>query len=320
MKNTFIIILLVIFSINISLATNFIKGETYRNNVKNVFGTKMMVSFPPGKWEVKKIVNDTIYSYVDFKNVEEGAWFYIAIPNQNISGDYFRSSGVKKCQSDDEYKVHATGLNRSQLQTSYCIKSDSSWLVVEVAAMKKKGNPLFWGRYLAYYPVRNSNADSLDKRTLDRIGKILMNVFKNNIRGKSGSYSGSEMLMKTTNYSSSSTSSTSPTSSASSTSKNLSSVAKKEVCFRSTKSNGLGWEDINSKYGDYVKEAFNRKLSLYECRKLTDRFPKVETVTETLSEESSVKDKLKELKSMLDEGLINQELYDTKSAKLLEDF
>ena len=53
---------------------------------------------------------------------------------------------------------------------------------------------------------------------------------------------------------------------------------------------------------------------------MTDRFPKVETVTETLSEESSVKDKLKELKSMLDEGLINQELYDTKSAKLLEDF
>jgi len=37
-------------------------------------------------------------------------------------------------------------------------------------------------------------------------------------------------------------------------------------------------------------------------------------------EDSSIKDKLRELKSMLDEGLISQELYDTKSTKLLEDF
>jgi hypothetical protein len=41
---------------------------------------------------------------------------------------------------------------------------------------------------------------------------------------------------------------------------------------------------------------------------------------ETTSEKPGVKNKLKELKAMLDEGLISQELYDTKSAKLLEDF
>ena len=308
MKNIITIISLVIFSINISLATDFIKGNTYQNNVKNVFGTKMTVSFPPGKWEVTKIVNDKLYSYIDFKNAEEGAWFYIAIPYKNIAGDRFRVSGVKKCKNNSEYKVHATGLERLPVETSYCIKSNSSWLVVQIHAMKKKGNPLFWGRYQAVYPVRNSNVNSLDKETLERIGKTLMNVMRNNISGKSGFYSGSEMLMKTTNYSSTSTS------------KNLSSVAKKELCLRSTKSNGLGWVNINSKYGDYVKEAFNRKLSLYECRKLTNRFSKVETLTETLSEESTVKDKLKELKAMLDEGLISQELYDTKSAEFLENF
>ena len=312
MKNIFIIIFLIIFSIKFSLASDFIKGKTYQNNVKNVFGTKMMVSFPSGKWKVTKIVNDKLYSYVDFKNTEEGAFFYIAIPNKNISGDYFRSSGVKKCKNDSEYKVHATGLERLRLETSYCISSDSSWLKVQVDAIKKKGNPLFWGRYMAYYPVRNSNVNSLDEETLDRIGKTLMDVMRNNYGGKPGFYSGSEILMKTANYNSSSSSSSS--------SKNLSSVAKKELCLRSTKSNGLGWENMNSKYGDYVKEAFNRKLSLYECRKLTNRFPKVETVTETLSEGSTVKDKLKELKAMLDEGLISQTLYDEKSAKLLEDF
>jgi multidrug efflux pump subunit AcrB len=44
------------------------------------------------------------------------------------------------------------------------------------------------------------------------------------------------------------------------------------------------------------------------------------TVVEKTSEEPDVKDKLKELKAMLDEGLISQEQYDTKSTKLLEDF
>ena len=311
MRNLLATVGIIIFSINTSFAFSFIKGEIYQNSVKNVFGTKMTVSFPSGEWVAQKIVNDETYSYVDFKNFEEGSWFYIAIPNRNISGDYFRSSGVKKCQSDNEYKVHATGLDRSQLQTSYCIKSDSAWLVVQVNAIKKKGNPLFWGRYMMYYPVRNSNADSLGKKTLDGIGKTLMNVIRNNISGKSGSYSDSEMLVKTASYNSSS---------ASSTAKNLSSVTKKEVCLRSTKSNGLGWEDISSKYGDYVKEAFKRKISLYECRKLTDRFPKIETIEEIYSESSNVKDKLRELKAMLDEGLISQEQYDTKSTKLLEDF
>ena len=314
MRNILIIIIgIIIFSINISLATNFIKGETYQNNVKNVFGTRMMVSFPSGKWKVEKIVKDGIYSYVDFKNAEEGAWFYVGIPNQTIAGDYFRSSGVKKCKRDNEYKVHATGIDRSQIQTSYCIKSDSSWLVVQVNALKMQGSPLFWGRYMAYYPVRNSNADSLDKSTLDRVGKILMKVIRNNIDGKPGSYKGSERLMKVASYNSS-------YNSTSSTSKDFSSLSDKEICSRATVSNGLGWENVNSNFGNYVKEAFKRKISLYECRKLTDRFPKTERIAEIDSEEYSLKDKLKELKSMLDEGLISQELYDSKSTKLLENF
>ena len=73
-------------------------------------------------------------------------------------------------------------------------------------------------------------------------------------------------------------------------------------------------------HGDYVNVAFKRNLSLIQCRKLTGRLPKTEKITETKLEKSSVKDRLIELKSMLDDGLISQELYDKKSAKLLEDF
>ena len=45
MKNIFIIIFLIIFSIKFSLASDFIKGKTYQNNVKNVFGNKGIVRY-----------------------------------------------------------------------------------------------------------------------------------------------------------------------------------------------------------------------------------------------------------------------------------
>ena len=80
---------------------------------------------------------------------------------------------------------------------------------------------------------------------------------------------------------------------------------------------------MDSRYDIHVREAFNRNLSLYDCRKLTDRFPKVEV--ESSSEEKSdssidVESKLRSLKRLLDEGLISQEQYDEKSSKILDDF
>ena len=103
----------------------------------------------------------------------------------------------------------------------------------------------------------------------------------------------------------------------------LKSTSNKEVCLRATKSNGLEWESMGSRYDTYVREAFNRNLSLYDCRKLTDRFPKVEI--ESSSEKNidsnvDIESKLKSLKHLLDEGLISQEQYDEKSSKILDEF
>ena len=47
---------------------------------------------------------------------------------------------------------------------------------------------------------------------------------------------------------------------------------------------------------------------------------KTSNVVEETLNFSSTKDKLRELKSMLDEGLISQEQYDEKSSKILEEF
>ena len=195
--------------------------------------------------------------------------------------------------------------------------------MIELDGMTLRGTGIFSGYYNIFYPVKKSIVASLSKDKLESIGISFMQAFRKNVKGQAGDYSAVKELLSFNDNLENSTSSYNSTSSNSKyvpLSKSMSSLSDKEVCTRATVSNGLGWENVNSNFADYVKEAFNRKLSLYECRKLTDRFPKTETIAETESEESSLKNKLKELKSMLDEGLISQELYDTKSAKLLEDF
>jgi hypothetical protein len=308
--------------VNLSLANNFIKGEIYQNNIKNVFGTKVTISFPPGKWKVVKTSNfSQLYTNTEFRNTKDGAVLKIGLPNQTISGKF--TSRIKKCKYDNEYTLHATGIIRSGLHSRYCIKSDKNWLMIELDGMTLRGTGIFAGYYNIFYPVKKSIVASLSKDKLESIGISFMQAFRKNVKGQAGDYSAVKELLSFNDNLQNSTSSYNSTSSNSKyvpLSKSMSSLSDKEVCTRATVSNGLGWENVNSNFADYVKEAFNRKLSLYECRKLTDRFPKTETIAETESEESSLKNKLKELKSMLDEGLISQELYDTKSAKLLEDF
>ena len=325
MRNILIIIGTIIFSINISLATNIIKGEIYQNHIEKVFGTKMTVSLPPGKWKAVEITPQKNWTSVEFDNNIDGALFYISIPNTIIAGDYFASSGVKKCKNKNDngekYNVHATGLIRNALQTSYCIEDidyadGGGWLHIGLHAQKSKGSPLMDAYYNAYYPKKFSNTNALDKKQLESIGKSLMKVFKNNVQGKPGDYTMATQLLDFANTSSD-ISSTSNSSSSS-----LSNSSDMVVCAKAITLSGVGWDLQNANKIEYIKEAKSRKLTLESCRSLTGRIDYVtsETVVETTSEEPDLKVKLKELKAMLDEDLISQEQYDTKSTKLLEDF
>ena len=320
-KNILILTLLFIIKSNSVYAIDLKQGEIFQGNINNIYNTNVTISLPPGKWLATNVKKDGSYSYIDFENKQDNAYFYLTIPNTIIAGDYFRSSGVKKCKSKnengDKYSVHATDLVRGGLQVSYCIQNvifsdGNSWLNIMLHAQKSKGNPLMDAYYNVYYDEKYSNIKSLDKRQLDEIGKSLIRTMKNNIGGKPGDY---RMASQLVDYSNSSTQVTSSVSNSSSSSK-LKSLSDKEICLRATTTNGLGWEMVGSKFGDYVKEAFRRNIALSECRKLTDRFPK----SDISDGNSSIKDKLKELKVLLDDGLISQELYDIKSAKLLEDF
>ena len=297
----------------------------------------MTVSLPPGKWKAVEVTTRKQYTSVEFDNNIDDALFFISIPNSIIAGDYFRSSGVKKCKNKndngDKYKVHATGLIRNALQISYCIEdidyaNGGGWLHIGLNAEKKKGSPLMSAYYDVYYPQKFSNINALSKKQLEAIGKSLMKVFKNNVQGKPGDYTMATQLLNftstseiTSNVTRSLTDSYIAKSTSDSSSSSLSNSSDMVVCAKAITLSGNDW-DLRSAKIEYVKEAKSRKLTIENCRSLTGRLDYVtsKTVVETTSEEPGMKDKLKELKSMLDEGLISQELYDTKSTELLKDF
>lgn len=321
-------IILVSFLFLITSTSIFAKslkqGEVLQDNIHNIYNTNVTISLPPGRWVVNKIKKDRDYSQIDLKNVKDNAYLYLTLPHTILSGDYFRSSGVKKCKNKNEngtkYLVHATGLIRGKLQVSYCIQEvtftkDGTWLNVSLEAQKVKGSPLIHAFYNVYYEKKFSNINSLDKRQLDEIGKSLIRMMQNNIVGKPGDY---RMATQLTNFNNTS-SDISSTSNSSSNS--LSNSSDMVVCAKAITASGMKWETRSART-DYVKEARSRKLTIENCRSLTGRLDFVvsKKAKEVKSNDSNLKNKLKELKAMFDEGLISQELYETKSNELLKDF
>ena len=323
MRNILIIIGTIIFSINISLATDIIKGEVYQNHLNKVFGTKMTVSLPPGKWKAVEVTVRKQYTSVEFDNNIDGALFFISIPNTQIAGDYFLSSGVKKCKNKndngDKYKVHATGLIRNALQISYCIEdidyaNGGGWLHIGLNAEKKKGSPLMSAYYDVYYPQKFSNINALNKNQLEVIGKSLMKVFKNNVQGKPGDYTMATQLLNFANTSSSSNSANT-----SSLNENkLEGISDGFACRKATSIDGMKWENIDSKFGDYVTEAFRRNLSLKECRQLTGRKPSDVNENTKPVDSTDIESRLKKLKKLYDDDLIDKKLYDEKKREIIE--
>ena len=332
MKKIYLIIFTFLLGINLSLANNFIKGDVYQNNFYDALGTGVTISFPPGEWKATKVSKKPNYTYINFKNIKKGAFMNLTLPNRQMGG-YFRK-GIDKCKSKKDkgnlYKVHSAGALRERLAVSYCIQSvdfenNDSYLNILLEAQRRQGTPLIHAFYVLWYPKKYSNVETLSKNQLKAIGESITEAFKNNINRNPGDYSAIKELLSFNDNLENSTSSSYTNSYTVSTDTNnvneLVDLSNAFVCRKSTSLDGMKWESIDSKFSNYVTEVFRRNLSLKECRKLTGRKPsEVNEKTKPADSIGSIKGKLEELKAMLDEGLISQELYDTKSTKLLEDF
>ena len=144
------------------------------------------------------------------------------------------------------------------------------------------------------------------KATIQSIGSRIFDEVKKNKSGDLSFLSNRLDFNKSSSFTSNYTSDYS-----SQTESKYQSLSNKEICIKATKLDGSGWMPSHS--NDHVKEAWSRDLNINECRVLTGRkIAKKDT--------SSLKDKLMELKSLFDEGLITQDQYDKKSNEILESF
>ena len=64
----------------------------------------------------------------------------------------------------------------------------------------------------------------------------------------------------------------------------------------------------------------NPELLIEYCNPDQQNDPSNNSIVSSVDEDISIRDKLNELKSMLEEGLITQEQYNDKSSKILDEF
>ena len=102
--------------------------------------------------------------------------------------------------------------------------------------------------------------------------------------------------------------------------KSLSNISKYSLCKESLNIGLNDWIETNN----YVQESWNRGLSVDECRRtvMIEEGLSSDLVIESndTSSANNAKNKLIELKNLLNEGLITQDQYDKKSTEILDQF
>ena len=97
----------------------------------------------------------------------------------------------------------------------------------------------------------------------------------------------------------------------------LANLSAYNLCKKSLNLDQSGWVKTNN----YVQEAWARGLSIDGCRQAIIKEEGVVTNSNSQAvSDSSPVSKLKELKDLLDEGLISQDQYDQKSEEILDSF
>ena len=193
-------------------------------------------------------------------------------------------------------KTKIRGINN----TEWCVFDDGEYIEFRNYTAQN-----FSSYYHAYYIDKILLRDT-SKSTIQSIGSQIFDQVRKNKAGDLSFLSNRIDLNKSSSFTSNYTSDYS-----SQTESKYQSLSNKEICIKATKLDGSGWMPSHS--NDHVKEAWSRDLNINECRVLTGR--KI-----AKKDNSSLKDKLIELKSLLNEGLITQDQFDKKSNEILDSY
>jgi hypothetical protein len=313
MRYSVLTLILVFFFSTESFAVNKFKvGEYYSGVIKEAYLNTNDIPLPPGDWRVDDVRIDNQRMYASgWLDGPEGSWIWFSLPLRNQESVKWTANNAE-CKNSIVKGGSKGVLGQTSIWciSDYKFEGDNTKYIQAMFRITQKKSMIL--EY--FYPKRYMK--KLSKSEYEKFGnmmyKSIQDAFKGN--GKPLDYLSAVWIENDPSFSSNTSSSI--------TKKNYSSFSDKFICSRATLNDGSGWVQSMQAIDDYVREAWSRSLTIYDCRVLTGRKPLSEAnkVEETSTDSSSVKSKLKELKSMLEEGLITQDDFDKKKNELLEEF
>ena len=290
-----------------TLPSNAIKLEenkTYSGTIKD--NHRNNIPLPPGEWLLTEIKNEKLRGKgvtagtVDysFSNPKIGYVYYFGPTGTSASADHWAGRKTPSvCEGNPiAGKTRISGINNFE----WCAWDDGNYIdFVNYTALN-------FEQYYHSYSIKKSLLSNTSKSTIQSIGSQIFDQVKRNKAGDLSFLSNRLDFNKSSSFTSNYTSDYT-----SQTESKYKSLSDKDICIKATQLDGRGWMPSHS--NDYVKEAWSRDLNINECRVLTGRKIAKESKNE-------IKDKLNELKSLVDEGLITQDQYDKKSSEILEEF
>ena len=309
-------LLLILFTFLIlnveSIAANKLEiGDTYSGTLTKLYWHKNTLMLPPGNWKLTELDKGTHMisgnASLTFENTKNSGIIYAYLGLSDENGIRWLGDLSYFASCADENKIIAKGKGKthssSQGKSYWCVSKDGSYTTISIHKNATR-------HYSIHYNFPSSQIN-LSKVDAERAGKEVFAAVEKAFKGNKNV---DLNFLKT--YYNKTSSSSSNNSSSSSSNEDLSWANNKTVCYRATSKKGF-WNYSSEKSAkQFSDEAKSRNLSLEDCNKLTGRGNSIETSNDSFS----IKSKLKELKSMLDEGLISQEQYDDKSSKILEEF
>ncbi len=301
-------LIIIFFFSTESFAVNKLKvGEVYSGTLTELYWHKNTLMLPTGTWKLteleKKGHNISGNLSLVLRNTKNSGviYAYFGLSDENgirwISDRHF-----KNCADEDLIIAKGKGKTHlsSQGKSYWCVSKDGGYTTFSMLKNASRHTSV-------HYNISNSDI-SISETEAAKVGKEIFLLFE---KAFNGNRNVDLRILDAYKYTRSYSTEYSQ--------EDLGSFSDKRICLAATSQDGLTWEKFPKKYFDQAKV---RNLSLDDCIKLTKRNKKaLENDSKTsLVSETTVKSKLKELKSMLDEGLISQEQYDEKSSKILEEF
>ena len=87
LRTIIFIFLLIVAKTSFSIAVELNEGDFVSGSINNLYGMKINVTLPDGRWEITDSKQDGDYRDIELYSEKYEAWAYIYTPTNEISGE-----------------------------------------------------------------------------------------------------------------------------------------------------------------------------------------------------------------------------------------